>query len=160
MGKGVWLGIILLLLPLAVSVAGEEDSVGTPVTATTVADTTESAVEDAGTVVAYYFHGNRRCATCKKLEAYSAEAISEGFGELLEDSSLVWRVVNFDSEGNEHYAKDYQLYSQAVILSRVVDGKETEWLNLDKIWQLVGDKEAFLSYIRKETQTFLEKTGE
>ena len=36
--------------------------------------------------VAYYFHGNMRCATCRKLEAYSEEAITKGFAE-----DLPWR---------------------------------------------------------------------
>lgn len=158
MGKGVWLGVLLLILPLSVSADGGVDGVETTVADNAVADSTDSAVENNATVVAYYFHGDRRCATCQKLEAYSAQAISEGFAGMLEDSSLVWRVVNFDEEDNQHFAKDYQLYSQAVILSRRVDGQQTEWVNLDKIWELVGDKEAFMSYIRKETQAFLAKT--
>ena len=33
--------------------------------------------------VAYYFHGNFRCATCRKLEAYSEEAITKGFVDQL-----------------------------------------------------------------------------
>ena len=36
---------------------------------------------DAGaeSVVAFYFHGNVRCATCKKIEAYADEAVQQGF---------------------------------------------------------------------------------
>ena len=71
-------------------------------------------VDTAGSdqIVVYYLHMNRRCATCMKLEAYSREAIATGFADQLKDSSIVWRVANFESEGNEHFAKDYQLYSQ------------------------------------------------
>ena len=37
----------------------------------------------AGThkVIAYYFHTNTRCSTCMKIEAYSKEAIEQGFAE-------------------------------------------------------------------------------
>jgi hypothetical protein len=107
-------------------------------------------------VIVYYLHMNRRCQTCQKLEAYSQEAITSGFEDQLKDSSLVWRVANFESEGNEHFAKDYQLYSQSVILSRLHNGKETEWKNLDKIWKLVGDKEAFIAYVQSEVHQFLD----
>ena len=118
-----------------------------------------AAIEQPKTdqVVAYYFHGERRCETCMKLEAYSQEAIEDSFADRLADSSLVWRVVNFEADENEHYAEHYELYSQAVILSRVRDGKEVRWRNLDKIWEKVGDKEDFLAYIRTETHRFLDE---
>lgn len=107
------------------------------------------------TVFAYYLHGTRRCATCRKLEAYSKEALREGFPEMLKDSTLVWGTINYDLKRNEHYLKDYDLYTKALILSRVRDGKEVEWKNLDKIWDLVNDKEKFLEYVREQTAAFM-----
>ena len=47
-------------------------------------------------VVVYYFHGNKRCSTCRRLEAYSEEAITGGFASELENGDLVWLVVNTD----------------------------------------------------------------
>ena len=117
---------------------------------TTIAD------EMSEQVIVYYLHSNRRCVTCKKLEAYSEEAVQAGFAEQLKDSSVVWRVVNFEDEGNEHYAKDYALYSQSVVLSKVQGGEEVAWKNLDKIWKLVGDKDEFTAYIQGELQSFIE----
>ncbi|MDF1543705.1 MAG: nitrophenyl compound nitroreductase subunit ArsF family protein [bacterium] len=106
-------------------------------------------------VVAYYFHSNRRCATCMKLEEYTAEAITGLFADQIEQGQLEWQVVNFEEEGNEHIAKDYQLISQSVILSRVIDGEETDWVNLDQIWKLVGDKEKYTAYIQSSTEQFI-----
>lgn len=100
--------------------------------------------------IAYYFHGTRRCATCKKLEAYSTEAVLTGFPDQLKSGLLEWRVVNIDEEENEHFVEDYQLYTKAVIISHLVDNKEVEWKNLDKIWNLVGDKDKFIEYVRAE----------
>ena len=54
--------------------------------AAAVKDSTE-VKEAAGVtdkVVAYYFHGTRRCANCRKIEAYSHEAIEVGFVKELE----------------------------------------------------------------------------
>ena len=106
-------------------------------------------------VVVSYLHSNRRCATCRKLEAYSQEAVMSGFASELEDSSLVWRTVNFEDEGNEHYVKDYELFSQSLVLSRLHAGKEVEWKKLDKIWELVGDRDAFIAYVQAELKAFL-----
>jgi hypothetical protein len=39
-----------------------------------------------------------------------------------------------------------------VILSRVENGKETTWKNLEKIWELVGDKGAFVKYVQDEVR--------
>ena len=126
-----------------------------------VSDTTAAAGPSvvADKVIVTYFHGNRRCPTCRKLEAYSQEAIANGFADKIEKGSLEWRVVNFEDEGNEHFVKDYQLFSQSLILSRTKDGKETGWKNLDKIWELVGDKDKFLAYVQTETKAFIGPDG-
>lgn len=109
----------------------------------------------ADKTVVTYFHGNRRCATCMKLESYSHEAITAGFEKELADGRMEWRTVNFDDDANKHYAKDYGLFSQSVILSHVVDGEEVAWKNLDKIWELVGNKDVFLPYVQKATREFM-----
>ena len=124
--------------------------------------TNESKVENETKVVperifAYYLHGDKRCATCRKLEAYSEEALREGFPEMLEDSTLIWGTINYDRKENEHYLKDYNLFTKALILSRVRDGSEIEWKNLDRIWELVNNKDKFLEYVRKETEAFLKQ---
>jgi hypothetical protein len=69
-------------------------------------------------------------------------------------------VVNFEEEGNEHYVKDYQLYTQSLILSRVRGGKEVEWKNLERIWKLVGHKEDFVAYVQAEVQGFMKQAEE
>jgi hypothetical protein len=68
--------------------------------------------------------------------------------------------LNFESEGNEHYAKDYQLYSQSLIVSKLQDGKEIEWKNLDKIWKLVRDKDEFIAYVQAEVKDFMKPSKE
>jgi hypothetical protein len=103
-------------------------------------------------IIAYYFHGIRRCPTCLKLEAYSQEAIQTGFAEELKSGEMEWHVINIEESPNEHYEKDYQLYTKSVILSRVENGKETTWKNLEKIWELVGDKGAFVKYVQDEVR--------
>jgi cytochrome c2 len=107
-----------------------------------------NAAEDAKTphVVAYYFHGTMRCPTCHKLEQYSKEAIGAGL-----------KAVNVEKKENEHYVKDYQLYTKSLILSLVKDGKEIKWKNLDKIWEYVGNKQRFIDYVKSGVADFLKE---
>lgn len=108
-------------------------------------------------VVAYYFHGNVRCMTCRTIEAYAKEAIDTGFADALKDGRLEWLVVNVDEAGNEHYVQDFQLSTRSVVLERLAGGKRQEWKNLQRVWEFVrGGKEDFLKYIQNETKAYLE----
>ncbi|MBU9888987.1 MAG: hypothetical protein KTQ49_03855 [Candidatus Omnitrophica bacterium] len=110
-----------------------------------------------GTVTAYYFHGTFRCLTCKNLERYAKEAIQNNFKDALASGKLSFQIVNVENKGNEHYVKDYELYTKALILSYVKDGKEVRSKNLDKIWEYVRNKERYENYVRDEVAAFLKE---
>ena len=83
------------------------------------------------------------------------EAIDSAFAAELHDGRLVWRVVNIETKGNEHFAKDYKLYTKSVVLVNEVRGKPAQWENLEKVWQLLQDKPGFLRYVQQETRGYL-----
>jgi hypothetical protein len=101
-------------------------------------------------VVAYYFHGNVRCAPSHKLEEYSKEAIEQNFKEALSSGKLEFKAINVDEKANEHFVNDYQLYTKSLILVIMKDGKEIKSKNLDKIWEYVGNKQRFFDYVKSE----------
>ena len=107
-------------------------------------------------IIAYYFHGNFRCGTCRKLEAYSKEAITKGFVDELKSGQLIWRTVNTDEKENKHFTEDFQLVTKSVVLVEYRNGKVERFKNLKLVWQLVGDEDGFIRYVRNETRTFLE----
>ena len=115
----------------------------------------DSAPAVSAETVVYYFHGNVRCATCKKIEAYADEAVHEEFGKALEDGSLQWQVVNIDEPANRHFIQDFQLVTRSVVLVEYRDGKVVRFENLDQVWQLVRDKERFVTYVKDATREFL-----
>jgi len=118
----------------------------------------QAAGDAEGThVIVYYLHGTFRCPTCYKLEQYSKEAIETNFKDALASGKLEFKVVNVEDKGNEHFNKDYQLYTKSLILSLVKDGKETKWINLDKIWEYVGTKEIFIDYVKRGIADFLKE---
>jgi len=106
-------------------------------------------------VIAYYFHTTSRCASCRAIEAYSREAIESAFADEIKDGRLLWKVVNIEVQGNEHFVKDYSLYTKSLVLVNEVRGKPAEWKNLEKVWQLLLDKPKFLRYVQDETRGYL-----
>lgn len=106
-------------------------------------------------VIVYYLHNSFRCPSCHKIENYTKEAVNANFANQLKAGTLEFKVINFDEKPNKHFVEDYQLYTKSVVLSRVKDGKQVEWKNLDKIWTLLGDKAKFQQYIKTETANFL-----
>ncbi len=128
------------------SEADKEDSTVTP----------DSSAVESPKLIAYYFHTTKRCPSCKKLEAYTDEAITAGFEDELESGILEWSAINTDSAGNEHYLKDYQLYTKSVIIQKIEDGEKGDWKNLTKVWELLGNKEKFMEYVQSEIKLYLD----
>ncbi len=106
-------------------------------------------------VVAYYFHTNTRCSTCRKIEAYSREAIEKGFPDELKDGRLEFKLVNYELSHNRHFIKDYKLVTKSLVLVELANGEQTKWTNLRLVWQLTKHKDAFLNYVRGEVRNYL-----
>ena len=111
-------------------------------------------VEPNQQLIVYYFYGDVRCPTCHKLEGYAKEAIETYFAQDLADGKIQWKPTNVDTAGNEHFIKDYELVTKSVILSRKVNGQQVSWKNLDRIWDLVSEKDKYLAYIRDSVAEF------
>ncbi len=126
-----------------------------PEEAVTVADL--ELPQSGRVVTATYFHGNTRCITCNKLETYSQEAIDTHLSMQIENGRLIWQAINYEESPNEHFVDDYELAYQSLVLQEYVDGKPGEFVNLDSIWALVGDEEAFVEYVAKGITTFVEQ---
>jgi hypothetical protein len=106
-------------------------------------------------VVVYYFHGNKRCLTCKKIERLTQEAVKEFFSDEINTGLVTMKVINVDEPENSHFAKDYQLFTKSVVVSDTQNGKEKQWKNLQRIWELVHNDGAFKTYIRDEIKAYL-----
>lgn len=102
----------------------------------------------ADKVNVYYFYGKPRCMTCLHIEKYTKGAV-----ESMKDKDIVYKGIDMDNPANKGMVKKYNLYTKAVILSKVKNGKE-QWKNLDKIWTLVGFENKFKNYIITETKAF------
>jgi hypothetical protein len=131
---------------LVVSETGKEKS----------SEVTASIPENTGEkTVVYYFHATKRCVTCRTIESYTEEAITSGFGEQIASGKMEWKTINLDLPENEHFVEDYELATRTVVLVEMENGVDKRWSRLDRVWELVHDKEDFVSYIWDETNDFL-----
>lgn len=132
-------------------------AIGGPLTLAAAEPARPVKAESSHKVIAYYFHTTYRCYTCRMIEALSEEALKQGFAEALRDGTLEFRPVNVQLLENRHFINDYQLFTKSLVIVRVNDGKQVEWKNLEKVWELVGNKQAFLKYVRDEVRGYLRK---
>ena len=116
-----------------------------------------AAVTPGNRVIVYYFHGNFRCTNCYNIEQYTKEAVDRYFKKEIKESRIVFQAVNVETKGNEHFVNDYQLYTKAVVLSLVKNGKETAFNNLVKVWENLRSKDAFQMYIKSEIEKYLKE---
>ncbi len=116
----------------------------------------ENALSTRATV--FYFHTTFRCYSCSMIENYTKEAIEKNFKDELEEGSLSFQEVNMDDKDNQKYVRQYQLYNKAVVLSLIKEGKEVKFKNLDKIWQLVRNKQGFMDYVADEIRSLLKES--
>jgi hypothetical protein len=107
-------------------------------------------------LIVYCFHPSERCANCDKIESYTREVLAKSFAVPLKEGRLVWRVRNFELPENAHFADDYQILASCIVLVDARSGHAGAWKNLQqKAWELVGDKQAFLDFVRGEIQEAL-----
>ncbi len=106
-------------------------------------------------VMVYYIHNNTRCINCIRFEQYTKDVINDVFAEQVKNGRLAFKMANYETSANSHYIKDYKLVTKAVIVSKMKNGKQTEWKNLDKIWELVNNEVAFKAYITDEVAVYL-----
>ena len=128
-----------------------------PVEATALEKQDVSPHEVAGdrSVVVYYFHTTNRCYSCTQLEKMTYLAIVEGFEQELADGRVKFAAINVEQDENKHFVKDYKLYTKSVIVSAEAHGNEKRWKNLQKVWELLRDDQAFTDYVQEEVRQYL-----
>ncbi len=118
-----------------------------------VVETTSESADR--TLIVYYFHGNKRCRSCRKIEMFTHEALLSCFKDQLESQRIVWQLVNIDNPKNKHFIDDFELYTKSVVLVDMQKDKILRWKNLKDVWRIKKKKETFQEYISTEVTAFL-----
>jgi hypothetical protein len=109
----------------------------------------------APVLVAYYFHGTSRCTTCLKMEQYARDAIEGAYQAEVRSGRVRWRAVNYDDPANEHFVKDYALVASSLVIVSGEAIASDVWRKLERMWDLVGDEQAFKNYVIDEVKNML-----
>ncbi len=108
----------------------------------------------ADRVVAMYFHRVPGCATCQKMGGYSAEAVQDGFAKEIKQGKVQFYVIDFENPKNAALTNGYKVTGPTLIVARIVGNKVKQYKNLTEIWSKVGDKAAFLKYVRANVAAY------
>jgi hypothetical protein len=106
-------------------------------------------------VIAYYFHPTIRCHTCLTIEAEAGRAIKNHFSQQIAKENLLWMPFNLDEPGSEDFKKQFDVSGSTLVIAKMQDGKVTDFKKLEKVWQLVGDNQAFSAYVVDEINGYL-----
>ena len=106
-------------------------------------------------VAALYFHGDTRCPTCRKIEATAEETVAASFAEEMKLGSVTWQDVNYESPAHRHYLDDFALVAPTLVLVKTNNGQQVAWRNMDRVWELVGDRAAFSAYVEEGINSYL-----
>lgn len=108
-------------------------------------------------LLVYYFYTSVRCPTCRQIEALTEETVKTVFAEALSQGRIEWLPTNVQLPQNRHFVRDYELFTKSVVVVLLKDGRQAEWRNLEKVWELVSDKKAFQRYVAGEIRALLRK---
>ena len=106
-------------------------------------------------VVVYYFHQTVRCSTCLEFEAFSKKALDSYFGKELAGGRVEWQVLNMDLPANRHYVDEFKLFTKALVIEKVHEGKPVAWKNLEDIWAFEGDEAGFTKLVKDAIAAYL-----
>ena len=89
-----------------------------------------------GQVIVYFIHGRAKCPTCDLILAHTRKALDSTFQVETDTGRVVIRPVDVEEPGNEHFMKDFGLYTTSVVLYTLDNDGKPRWVNLEKAWEL------------------------
>ncbi len=106
-------------------------------------------------VTVTYFTTKVRCASCMRIEEWTRQAVASRFADEVEAGRVSFNRAYIDNPANEHYIEDYQLVSKSVVVSDSLGDREQDWVNLQDVWLLLRDEEAFTNHVAEAVNAYL-----
>ena len=103
--------------------------------------------EIASSVRVYYFHGTRRCTTCKAVEEVTKEILNEYYTTELANKIISFESINLDEEDSKEIANKLKVSGQTLL---IISDKEAVNLTNQAFMNAVSNP-LKLSILLKET---------
>ena len=104
----------------------------------------------ASRLVAFYFHGNKRCDACNSIERLTRAALKPD----TDAGTVEIRSINVDDPAHAHFVTDFALAVRTVVLAEEVGGRYPRWKRLDECWSRYEEPEDFAAYLQANLQAF------
>jgi len=137
----VVLGILLLLVTLAALGAGCTAPAATNESQITI---TPGAVQK---VEVYHFHRTQQCYSCRTVGAYAEETVKTYFAQELESGRVVFGHINIEEPENKALVDQYGPIGSSLWIG-VYDNDGFHKEENVNVWYKIGDKEAYLTYLK------------
>lgn len=104
----------------------------------------------------FAFHGTRQCETCKNMKANTRETLETYFKDQLKDSLIVFRIVDVDLEENAKLAEKFQATGTALMVNRVIDGKDHIEDLSDFAFDKANNAQEFIPELKQKITTLIQ----
>lgn len=103
----------------------------------------------------YAFHGTRQCETCKNMKSNTKATLDKYFSSELKSGKIVYQIIDVDDEKNEKLAEKFQATGTALMINKVVNGKDhiTDWS--DFAFDKANDADTFIPELKVKIQAVL-----
>ncbi len=119
----------------------------------------EKEVKPECQMMVYYFHRTVRCPTCLEIENLTQRTLQTNFYEILKEGIIEWHAINMEDASNQPFVERYRLTAPSLIFVRMKNGRQTQWKNLEGIWNNVEVPEYFFNFITTEIDNYLNSTS-
>ena len=90
---------------------------------------TETVGQEENTVTVYYFHGDRRCTTCKAVGSVSKQTIADAFEG---NANVIFKDLNIDDPANNELKDKFELSGSGLFVYNEVEKKDLTVLAFQK----------------------------
>ena len=80
---------------------------------TTTVDKSKNTIKSV--VRGYYFHGTRRCTTCRAVEEVTKEILNDYYSSELADKTISFEAINLDEEDSKLLANKLKVAGQTLL---------------------------------------------
>ena len=84
--------------------------------AQTADQSTENEMVSTDNVEVYYFHYERRCATCMAVENESEKALKELYPDKMDSGKIIFLSINLEDETNDALAEKLDVNGQSLLV--------------------------------------------
>ncbi len=114
-----------------------------------------STINKINRLEVYAFHGTRQCETCINMKANTKATLDKYFPEELKNGKIVYQIIDVDDAKNEKIAEKFQATGTALMINKVVNGKDniSDWS--DFAFDKANDANDFMPALKMKIESAL-----